>query len=433
MTPFKLIYTIVMGIIFAVSFDNITKSRFSFIERIILSSGIVLGTVITIFTVDVLFFPFIITTFFLVDKIRNKRTNLKSGLNSVLVLLNFFICDVIANIINTILFDNKSRESIFGYTFYLILTSVFAITFSKIIQFTIQKDISRDKTKSYSYYFVLGNVIFSLLIVSLSFITNKVLNVTDVRIYLINLLLFLAYISSSIFMSYIFNKYTLNEMELSIREEEVERMEEYSKTIEELYENMRKFKHDYKNILLSLYEFIEEKKYDDLEKYYKENILETESYVNSSDYTIKLKNIKITPIKALIASKLIRATNNKINVFVDVSDEILRIPINYIDAIRILGNLLDNAIEGALETEEKCLNFGVVYKGSSIVFIIENSCRQDIHPIYKLLEKGFSTKGNNRGMGLSSVKQIVNEDENLTLNIEVNNGIFRIELWMRVT
>jgi two-component system sensor histidine kinase AgrC len=222
-------------------------------------------------------------------------------------------------------------------------------------------------------------------------------------------------------------------MELSIREEEVERMEEYSKTIEELYENMRKFKHDYKNILLSLYEFIEEKKYDDLEKYYKENILETESYVNSSDYTIKLKNIKITPIKALIASKLIRATNNKINVFVDVSDEILRIPINYIDAIRILGNLLDNAIEGALETEEKCLNFGVVYKGSSIVFIIENSCRQDIPPIYKLLEKGFSTKGNNRGMGLSSVKQIVNEDENLTLNIEVNNGIFRIELWMRVT
>lgn len=433
MTPFKLIYTIVMGIIFAVSFDNITKSRFSFIERIILSSGIVLGTVITIFTVDVLFFPFILTTFFLVDKIRNKRTNLKSGLNSVLVLLNFFICDVIANIINTILFDNKSRESIFGYTFYLILTSVFAITFSKIIQFTIQKDISRDKTKSYSYYFVLGNVIFSLLIVSLSFITNKVLNVTDVRIYLIDLLLFLAYISSSIFMSYIFNKYTLNEMELSIREEEVERMEEYSKTIEELYENMRKFKHDYKNILLSLYEFIEEKKYDDLEKYYKENILETESYVNSSDYTIKLKNIKITPIKALIASKLIRATNNKINVFVDVSDEILRIPINYIDAIRILGNLLDNAIEGALETEEKCLNFGVVYKGSSIVFIIENSCRQDIPPIYKLLEKGFSTKGNNRGMGLSSVKQIVNEDENLTLNIEVNNGIFRIELWMRVT
>lgn len=422
-----------MGIIFAVSFDNITKSRFSFIERIILSSGIVLGTVITIFTVDVLFFPFILTTFFLVDKIRNKRTNLKSGLNSVLVLLNFFICDVIANIINTILFDNKSRESIFGYTFYLILTSVFAITFSKIIQFTIQKDISRDKTKSYSYYFVLGNVIFSLLIVSLSFITNKVLNVTDVRIYLIDLLLFLAYISSSIFMSYIFNKYTLNEMELSIREEEVERMEEYSKTIEELYENMRKFKHDYKNILLSLYEFIEEKKYDDLEKYYKENILETESYVNSSDYTIKLKNIKITPIKALIASKLIRATNNKINVFVDVSDEILRIPINYIDAIRILGNLLDNAIEGALETEEKCLNFGVVYKGSSIVFIIENSCRQDIPPIYKLLEKGFSTKGNNRGMGLSSVKQIVNEDENLTLNIEVNNGIFRIELWMRVT
>lgn len=76
MTPFKLIYTIVMGIIFAVSFDNITKSRFSFIERIILSSGIVLGTVITIFTVDVLFFPFILTTFFLVDKIRNKRTNL---------------------------------------------------------------------------------------------------------------------------------------------------------------------------------------------------------------------------------------------------------------------------------------------------------------------------------------------------------------------
>ena len=51
----------------------------------------------------------------------------------------------------------------------------------------------------------------------------------------------------------------------------MERLYEYTSNIENLYDNLRTFKHDYKNILLTLNYYIENKDIDSLEKYYKES------------------------------------------------------------------------------------------------------------------------------------------------------------------
>lgn len=234
-------------------------------------------------------------------------------------------------------------------------------------------------------------------------------------------------------MSYLYNKYNVKNLELMLKSEELRKIDEYSKTIEHLYESMRKFKHDYKNILLSINYYIEQKQYYELEQYYKNHVLTTKSFVETNDYAFSLRNIKISPLKALIASKLITANNNKINVFVDITEEIEKIYIDHIDAIRLFGILLDNAIEACIETEDKKLNFGAVYRGNSLVFIIENSCIPNTPPIFKLMEKGFSTKGEGRGMGLINVKEILGNYENSTFNIEVMDEFFRVEIWMRLT
>ena len=60
---------------------------------------------------------------------------------------------------------------------------------------------------------------------------------------------------------------------------DMERLQEYTTNVENLYNNLRTFKHDYKNILLTLNHYIENKDIDSLEKYYKENGGEIEVYM----------------------------------------------------------------------------------------------------------------------------------------------------------
>ena len=101
-------------------------------------------------------------------------------------------------------------------------------------------------------------------------------------------------------MSYFYNQYLIKQTELFNNKMDMERLQEYTTNVENLYNNLRTFKHDYKNILLTLNHYIENKDIDSLEKYYKENILETGLLVDTKDYKVKLKN----PWFLLILQKL---------------------------------------------------------------------------------------------------------------------------------
>lgn len=419
------------GLILIITLGNIVNKPFSLLEKGLFGSCLSLLIGISCFTIKILM-PFIILIYlFIINRFSCKFSYIKSIMFSVLVSINYFVCDALGNLLCRIIFGKRNDHMLLPLI-YIMLTYIFAIFMSKLLGKIISRDKIEDISKNNTIYFIMGNILISFVIVSINYITNKFLNVKDIRIYIANLILFISFIVYAIFMSYLYNKYNVKNLELILKSEELKKIDEYSKTIEHLYESMRKFKHDYKNILLSINYYIEQKQYDELEQYYKNNVLTTKSFIETNDYAFTLKNIKISPLKALIASKLITANNNKINVFVDITEEIEKIYIDHIDAIRLFGILLDNAIEACIETEDKKLNFGAVYRGNSLVFIIENSCLPDTPPIFRLMEKGYSTKGEGHGMGLSNVKEILGNYENSTFNIEVANGIFRVEIWMRL-
>jgi two-component system sensor histidine kinase AgrC len=49
-----------------------------------------------------------------------------------------------------------------------------------------------------------------------------------------------------------------------------------------------------------------------------------------------------------------------------------------------------------------------------------------------MFEKGFSTKGENRGVGLNNVKDILaNRYKNVILNTSIEDEMFKQELWIR--
>lgn len=102
----------------------------------------------------------------------------------------------------------------------------------------------------------------------------------------------------------------------------------------------------------------------------------------------------------------------------------------YFKVCKILGIVLDNAIEASSMTEEKLLLIDIYLEDDYLVVYIENSFSNNID-LNLIHRKGFSSKGENRGYGLYIVKKMIDETDllNFSQNIENNRfvTIFKIK------
>jgi len=92
--------------------------------------------------------------------------------------------------------------------------------------------------------------------------------------------------------------------------------------------------------------------------------------------------------------------------------------------VRILGIILDNAIEELQTLGEGALYIVCIKSEDIIRFTIQNSCRLDMPPLKQLQESGFSTKGERRGLGLSNLYEIINNLSNVSLMTNIEDGQF---------
>ena len=97
------------------------------------------------------------------------------------------------------------------------------------------------------------------------------------------------------------------------------------------------------------------------------------------------------------------------------------------DFSRMLGILIDNAIEAASETDEKIVK--IMFRDSSNnrtqIIKIENSYKNKDVDKNKIFEKGVTGKENHSGMGLWEVKQIIKRNNNINLITEPNEKYFK--------
>ena len=66
----------------------------------------------------------------------------------------------------------------------------------------------------------------------------------------------------------------------------------------------------------------------------------------------------------------------------------------------------------------------MINKGKSVIILIINSCENNIGPIAQLFKEGYSTKGNGRGLGLSTFKNTIDTYSNIVVDTEIENNKF---------
>ncbi|AJA46567.1 sensor histidine kinase-like protein [Clostridium pasteurianum DSM 525 = ATCC 6013] len=275
-----------------------------------------------------------------------------------------------------------------------------------------------------SLIMVLTSIYLSLILFRYLFQTYTrlvaIVNFSIISIFII-LVIIINYLSARNYRYKLENKY---------KDEELKSLNEYTYMIENQSDDLRKFKHDYTNIIKIIGYYIELDDINKLKNFYREELLPESEEIMVKDISFtKLHYIKINPIKVFISSKINIAEKRNIKVNIEVEEAINEIYIGIIDLCRILGILFDNAIEAAELCENKFIELAIIKDDTNITFIINNSCLENTPPVYKLYKKNFSTKGINRGVGLKSAMSIINTNySNISLNTSMENCVFKQEL-----
>lgn len=217
-----------------------------------------------------------------------------------------------------------------------------------------------------------------------------------------------------------------NKLDTTTRD--LEEAQLYNKTLSILHDSLRGFKHDFHNIVQGIGGYADRGDLEGLKKYYKQ-LLQDCSRTNNLT-ALNPEVVNNPAIYNVMATKYHKAdeTGIQINlgIFMDLNE--IEKHMKIYEFTRILGILLDNAIEASSECNKKVIHvsFKKEANRNRLVMVIENTYKNKDINIDKIFEKDFSTKSkkSNSGLGLWEIRQILKKNNNLNLFTSKNKEFF---------
>lgn len=250
-----------------------------------------------------------------------------------------------------------------------------------------------------------------------------------IQVLTVNGILVSVLVLSSVVLFYILYQILLQNQQLVLQQQEQEITQEYMAQMEDLYQEMCNFRHDYKNILSTMGYYIEHKELEHLEEYFHQKILPTASSLPGQDFILgRLTQVQVAPIKSLLCSKLCACQNKQIPFTLSIPEPVTYFPMDILSLSQILGILLDNAMEAALQTEKPYLEINLLPQEENIYIEIKNRTLPLTVPISELSHRGFSTKKGHTGLGLHTVQKLLATLDHVHFSLEVQDDIFSAKL-----
>lgn len=198
----------------------------------------------------------------------------------------------------------------------------------------------------------------------------------------------------------------------------IQTLEMYNKTLSAMYDKVKGFKHDFSNLMLALNGFAITNNLEGFKMMSKNMLLECKE-VNKLGI-LDPKIIKNPAIYSVLTNKYYYAKEQNINMNIEILEDFDERTENYYQVCRIVGILLDNAIEAAKDTDEKIVNVRFIKDRKVIrkLIIIENSYNNKNVDTIKIFEKGYTSKESKKGdhgVGLWNIQNILADNENLNL------------------
>lgn len=236
---------------------------------------------------------------------------------------------------------------------------------------------------------------------------------------------FSGYLLVMLFLFLAMRYFYLEKMQTEAKQKALQDLQDYTHNLEIMYNDLRSFKHDYINILLSMSGHIANNDMDKLKQFFETQIIPTKNLIDQGDYKLnQLSNIDVLEIKSLLSVKLIYAHESGIDVTIDIPDRVDCFPMDTVDLARILGIFLDNAIEASPTAEQPQIGLNIIQHKSGVSIIINNRFQDNGAALPKLKQSGFSTKDGHQGIGLSNAQKIISSYDNVLLETTMQCGCF---------
>lgn len=404
---------------------TVNYRNYSFIKFIVY---LIIGTVINflvniylpVWTKVLCFIISLIFIFKLIFKEDLKIVIIKSLILYILLMLVDFVSSIV---ISTFLsskvnvLNENTINLIKGFCtlivsfFYMLIFSIrnFAKLVNKVVNFFV------------NYQFIISCVLleslFLILLILSSFFSFK----ASLKLYLLTLLISLVICFLFSLLVYLTYK---NKTALAEQKALLNIMNEYESMLEVNREN----RHEMLNNLVVLKSFKNKAsiEYEDLLS----EILNDYQNKKNGAYT-RLYTLP-TGVKGIVYYKVANIIDKNINFNTEISKEVY----TYFDKLdaklyykvcKIIGILLDNAIEATIHTNEKLIFIEMFKLGNELFVLIQNSCEDKVD-IENINKKGFSTKGKNHGYGLYIVNKLITSSEQLSLSQYMFDKDFVTEL-----
>ncbi len=356
-------------------------------------------------------------------------------INMALYLILFYIClntnvEKIILSINYISIVYLMGESIFSKIFglifspknisfivYRIFCILFLFSILSVILYILKKTDFKLELESYiPKSSKSSDKILRLLEVLFS--TNiMVLNLKDVLSFIFNKLDLVLLFSNAIILGIAIFRIILDNKKKQEQNLKTENLKIHNNNLLNMYDDMRSFKHDFGNIIQALGGYIETENLEGLMEMYSR--LQKELCMVNDMETLNPALINNAAVYNILNNKYYIARKFNICMKIEVNLDINELKIDKLDLCRILGILLDNAIEAAKECSKKeiLVRFVRDCKIDRNLIIIENSYKNIDVDLDKIFSKEYTSKKEKKshGLGLWRVKKILDRTENLNL------------------
>jgi len=206
-----------------------------------------------------------------------------------------------------------------------------------------------------------------------------------------------------------------------------EQILDFMSIYEEEVERQRVLRHETKNAFITIKgQITDESKGKEIIKYI-DSILKDDVKIKNEEYA-KFKDLPSNGIKGLCYYKMQEAENKGLKISISISSNIKKSILYRLktkdikDIAKLLGIYIDNAIEAALETEEKSIGLEIYYMKDIVKIMVSNTFKDGID--LEKIGNGYTSKGKNRGHGLLLAKSIISTNKMFNHETNIVDNVF---------